>query len=1240
MRRKLSQLSSKGVIFKSMSVVDYFSASTDVKYWCLSFVYESEFLYEMRDTENIEIPFTDFRRLLERKIQFVEHLFKEMQEVRKEAVHVAVIFLYGPSLTQEEITSVPSILQQQNTGVKIFVVIFGNRLAREPVHLTDTLVLPDINNYNSAQYLLMAMCHTCPKDWFIFEHKTGLTMISCYRIFQHSETWTESMQFCKHLSAQLAIIETVEEMTFLKNRLSELLLKEMNLTGGHIAIGLSRDLSNYAKRFHWVTAGGSYRPLVVQHWLPGEPAARCCSPGCGVWQFSSNFTNDVNRSSLSQDVISDGFVEGWADTGCYRLASYLSLCEIDLPQRVSGSASITIASAHEESVNSTLTTNKRNLRKYRENIVSVSANVGNREFLQDLRKSEKDFPIFDCGEIAGDNRFVSYSMVCDSFDHCSNRMDESSCMKLRTDENFCLSGRRQQIVPKRCDNVKDCVDGSDEMNCILHPCDSVRCSDGSCLPPEWVEDGEFDCFTDRGPDSSETDESSHSHREELFNKRCVFTCKSDEDPYKCIGLDQLNDSVPHCTGPEGPLDETIGKLESANTSTCKSKTGQLIWAPKCHYIKDRYGGSIGCRDMSHLRDCEQFECGHGYVKCLDSYCIPLHYLRDGRTDCPSGEDENLFYIGLCVGNFACWDSQICLHPDLVCNGHPDCPQEDDELDCHSNCPQGFRCVAGTVTVSDYNRSVPFDINELSEIDNRTRYMDLTGIKLNEFDTLVAVKEEVFLNLQVLILSKCNISDLYLPTTDRNTRNVSQSMIKHLDISYNVIHELFSHVVYTTYYRNIQRLNASYNTPLRSLKNLRFRFLEILDLSHTSIAYLNDLAFVELSKLKYLNLSYTLISDFSRRYFATNLTLHSLDLRGVPAKHFQDYVFHNLTISESLYTDHVQLCCPQIKGLKMPSHACIAPVDVESISSCSHLVDLRVQRILLWLVAALAVVGNTTVIVYRLIWDRSILKTGYGLFVTNLGVSDFFMGIYLLIIAGADHFYRGNYVLYDRYWRASDVCTFAGFIACISCEASTFFAFLITLDRYLVMKFPFGQIKLSSLHKTIAVTMSWLASFLLSLVPIVFSFDIYSSNAMCLGLPLTNTHVEGWGYSLGVFAIFNFIMFLVIAYGQYAIFRTLSENKMTKAPMSMRSSRRTTEIIVAKQLCLVVLSNFLFWFPVGLICLLSLAGHEVSNEVYTWTTVLLLPVNSAANPILYTIPALMARWEQFKHGDQRTTPPSL
>ncbi|GFR57777.1 G-protein coupled receptor GRL101 [Elysia marginata] len=62
-------------------------------------------------------------------------------------------------------------------------------------------------------------------------------------------------------------------------------------------------------------------------------------------------------------------------------------------------------------------------------------------------------------------------------------------------------------------------------------------------------------------------------------------------------------------------------------------------SPKCVMVLDGVGEVIGCRDLSHLSDCEHFSCPEGYVKCPGSYCIPQAYMADGKDDCLRGEDE-------------------------------------------------------------------------------------------------------------------------------------------------------------------------------------------------------------------------------------------------------------------------------------------------------------------------------------------------------------------------------------------------------------------------------------------------------------------------------------------------------------------------------------------------------------------------------------------------------------------------
>ena len=90
-----------------------------------------------------------------------------------------------------------------------------------------------------------------------------------------------------------------------------------------------------------------------------------------------------------------------------------------------------------------------------------------------------------------------------------------------------------------------------------------------------------------------------------------------------------------------------------------------------------------------------------------------------------------------------------------------------------------------------------------------------------------------------------------------------------------------------------------------------------------------------------------------------------------------------------------------------------------------------------------------------------------------------MGVYLSEIGVADRLYLGTYLWEDRAWRHSAACKVAGFFSLLSSEASVFIICLITLDRFLVLRFPFSSLRFQgrSAHVT------WSLSALLAAVPL-------------------------------------------------------------------------------------------------------------------------------------------------------------
>uniref|UniRef100_A0A1B0D8I9 G-protein coupled receptors family 1 profile domain-containing protein n=1 Tax=Phlebotomus papatasi TaxID=29031 RepID=A0A1B0D8I9_PHLPP len=72
--------------------------------------------------------------------------------------------------------------------------------------------------------------------------------------------------------------------------------------------------------------------------------------------------------------------------------------------------------------------------------------------------------------------------------------------------------------------------------------------------------------------------------------------------------------------------------------------------------------------------------------------------------------------------------------------------------------------------------------------------------------------------------------------------------------------------------------------------------------------------------------------------------------------------------------------------------------------------------------------------------------------------------------------------------------------------------------------------------------------------------------------------------------------------------------------AMRSSQSGRENVVARRFAIIVATNCACWLPVIIVKIAALAGVQISPSLYAWLAVLVLPVNSALNPVLYTLTA--------------------
>ena len=400
----------------------------------------------------------------------------------------------------------------------------------------------------------------------------------------------------------------------------------------------------------------------------------------------------------------------------------------------------------------------------------------------------------------------------------------------------------------------------------------------------------------------------------------------------------------------------------------------------------------------------------------------------------------------------------------------------------------------------------------------------------------------------------------------------------------------------------------------------------------------------LSQLQWLFLPHCTSLDFTITGLPSALL--KLDIRGMEVDNIR---IRNMNQSigsklEQLETSHTTTCtCPQAAvkmfGKPLPDNTIcgltesIYSASVKSwgeafisdglnsaISSCEDLIDNPALRILLWLMAVVATGGNLAVLLYRCLWDRQHLRACHSIYPCNLALSDLLMGLYLLIIAGADSQFRGEYALFDEEWRLGPVCHVAGFLSTLSSETSAMFILFITLDRFLAIQFPFGQYRLSLRKTWLLCGTTWLTGLLIASLPLIISdWEVYSYNSICVGLPLSNDAYKGSIFSTAIFIGMNSFLFFLIAFGQAGIYRANWINSKRAALSEEQAKRRyKQDLSVARQLSLIVITDFLCWFPICVMGLMAKTGHRISNSAYAWSAVVVIPLNSAINPLLYTL----------------------
>ncbi|XP_048032864.1 relaxin receptor 1 isoform X2 [Megalobrama amblycephala] len=630
---------------------------------------------------------------------------------------------------------------------------------------------------------------------------------------------------------------------------------------------------------------------------------------------------------------------------------------------------------------------------------------------------------------------------------------------------------------------------------------------------------------------------------------------------------------------------------------------------------------------------DQAHCPLGYFPCGNlSTCLPQLLHCNGVDDCGNQADEencgdnngwpHLFdnYFGIPSNNLGT-KSNACLLGTVPA----ECQCRDLELDCDGAHFKDVPTVSINVTMMylQHNRIKAVHPHAFRGLYNLTRLY----LSYNRITTLLPYVFQDLHKLEWLILENNNIHHISSLTfsglrslvllvllnnalTKLDDICLEMPRLNWLDVEGNKI-EIVGNVTFRSCNMLtvlvLQRNCISYiHVQAFSL----LRKLGELDLSNNRIKAIPPDLFVNLGDLLQLNISYNPIMDLQVDHFDKLHKLKSLSIEGIEIGNIHRRMFEPLKNLTHIYFKKFQYCgyAPHVRSCKP---------NTDGISSFEDLLANIVLRVFVWVVSATTCFGNIFVICMRS-YIRSENKL-HAMCIISLCCADGLMGVYLFMIGAYDLKFRGEYNRHAQAWMDSVPCQVIGSLAMLSTEVSVLLLTYLTLEKYICIVYPFRYLTPGRRRTVTILVVIWILGFVIAFLPLVFKGvfkNFYGTNGVCF--PLHSEQPETLGaqvYSIVIFLGLNLVAFLIIVLSYGSMFYNIQR---TGTQTTKYSNHIKKELTIAKRFFSIVITDSLCWIPIFILKILSLMEVEIPGTISSWVVIFILPINSALNPILYTL----------------------
>ncbi|XP_019377253.1 PREDICTED: relaxin receptor 1 isoform X4 [Gavialis gangeticus] len=605
--------------------------------------------------------------------------------------------------------------------------------------------------------------------------------------------------------------------------------------------------------------------------------------------------------------------------------------------------------------------------------------------------------------------------------------------------------------------------------------------------------------------------------------------------------------------------------------------------------------------------------------------IGTNFVRGTLEDHDSGRE-----VTCPLGYFPCGNITRCLPQLLHCNGVDDCGNQADEDNCgdnngwsqqldkyyakynEKNSPYSFEtrtsaCLVKSVPVQCSCQGLELDCNGANLRVVPSVSSNVTMMSL-QYNLLRQLSTDVFKKYQ-------DLKNLYLQ--NNRIRNVSEHAFRGL---YNLTKLYLSHNKITFLkpgvFEDLNKLQwlIIENNRISRISPLSFyglKSLILLVLMHNSLSRLPDKSLCQyMPRLNWLNLSYNPIQKIQVDQFDYLKKLKSLSLEGIEITNIQRRIFKPLRNLSHIYFKKFQYCgyAPHVRSCKP---------NTDGISSFENLLASIIQRVFVWVVSAVTCFGNIFVICMRP-YIRSENKL-HAISIMSLCCADCLMGIYLFVIGAFDLKFRGEYNKHAQLWMDSTHCQLVGSLAILSTEVSVLLLTYLTLEKYICIVYPFRCLKPGKCRAISILILIWIIGFVVAFIPLSnkeFFRNYYGTNGVCF--PLHSEQAESTGsqiYSVVIFLGVNLAAFIIIVFSYGSMFYSVHQTAITATEIRNHIKK---EMTLAKRFFFIVFTNALCWIPIFILKLLSLLQVEIPGTITSWVVIFILPINSALNPLLYTL----------------------